>query len=171
MDYQYILTLIAALTGQGGDDFAALKSGATPVTQIVCPRPLPANDVEGKTVFCGTVEVPEDNAKPDGKKIPLKFTVLKSWSQYPEPDPVVYLQGGPGGSALKQIPLLASTFEAFRKTRDVVFWDQRSAGLSGQSVKCFNALAVNAAKIARKQHTSTDITASNKDNNTVSLIA
>ena len=167
MDYSQILALIAVLTGKPDDDFAKLKTDASSTTQILCPRPLPANDIEGKTVFCGTVEVPEDNAKPDGKKIPLKFTILKSWSQYPEPDPVVYLQGGPGGSALRQIPLLASTFDSFRKTRDVVFWDQRSAGLSGQSVKCFNALAVNAAKIANKQHTSTDITGSNKDNNTV----
>lgn len=171
MDYQSILTLIAALTGNTGDEFAALKAHAAdpkaPIAQILCPRPMPANEIEGKTVLCGTVEVPEDHAKPDGKRIPLKFTILKSWSQYPEPDPVVYLQGGPGGSAIDQIPLLAATFDAFRNTRDVVFWDQRSAGLSGQSVKCFNALAVNAAKIATKQHTSTDITGSNKDNNTI----
>ena len=121
-----------------------------PIDQIVCPRPMPANEIEGKTVFCGTVQVPEDHAKPDGKKITLKFTVLKTWSQYPEPDPVVYLQGGPGGSAISQIPLYAKSFDDFRKTRDVVFWDQRSAGLSGQSVKCFKALAANAALIARK---------------------
>ena len=121
-----------------------------PIAQIVCPRPMPANEIEGKTVFCGTVQVPEDHARPDGRKITLKFTVLKTWSQYPEPDPVVYLQGGPGGSAISQIPLYAKSFDDFRKTRDVVFWDQRSAGLSGQSVKCFKALAANAALIARK---------------------
>lgn len=154
MDYQHILTLVAALTGAPGEEFAALKTHAAdlkaPIGQIVCPRPMPANEIEGKTVFCGTVQVPEDHARPDGKTITLKFTVLKSWSQYPEPDPVVYLQGGPGGSAISQIPLYAKSFEAFRKTRDVVFWDQRSAGLSGRSVKCFNALAANAALIAKK---------------------
>lgn len=171
MNYQQILALISALTGNAGDDFAALKSGGAdpqaPIAQILCPRPLPANEVEGKTLFCGTVQVPEDNSRPDGKKIPLKFAILKSWSQYPEPDPLVFLQGGPGGSAISQIPLYARTFEPFRKTRDVVFWDQRSAGLSGQSVKCFNALAVNAAKIAEKNYTTTDITGANKGSNTV----
>ena len=154
LDYQHILALIAALTGNPGDEFAALKAGGpdtkAPIEQIVCPRPMPASEIEGKTVFCGTVQVPEDHAKPDGKKITLKFAILRSWSQYPEPDPVVYLQGGPGGSAISQIPLYANSFEAFRKTRDVVFWDQRSAGLSGQSVKCFKALAANAALIAKK---------------------
>ena len=171
MNYQQILALIAALTGNAGDDFATLKSGGAdpqaPIAQTLCPRPLPANEVEGKTLFCGTVQVPEDNAQPDGKKIPLKFAILKSWSQYPEPDPVVYLQGGPGDSALDQIPLLAKTFDAFRKTRDVVFWDQRSAGLSGQSVKCFNALTANAAIIARKKYTTTGVNGEDIDGNTI----
>ena len=100
MDYQHILTLVAALTGTPGEEFAALKTHAAelkaPIAQIVCPRPMLANEIEGKTVFCGTVQVPEDHAKPDGKKITLKFAVLKSWSQYPEPDPVVY--SGRGGT-------------------------------------------------------------------------
>ncbi len=170
MDYTDILTLISVLTGTAQDDFATLKAGANagaPITQIVCPRPLPADEIEGKTVFCGTVQVPEDHAKLEGKKITLEFGILKSRSLYPESDPLVYLQGGPGGSAVDQIPLLAGTFEPFRKTRDVVFWDQRSAGLSGHSVKCFNALAANAAIIAKKEYTSTDISGANVDNNTI----
>lgn len=170
MDYTDILALISALTGQASDDFAGLKAGENgrqPISQIVCPRPLPADEIEGKTVFCGSVPVPEDHAKPDGKKITLEFAILKSHSLYPESDPVVYLQGGPGGSSIDQIPLLAQTFEPFRKTRDVVFWDQRSAGLSGQSVKCFNALAANAALIAQKKYTTTEIDGSNIDNNTI----
>ncbi len=172
MNYEQILALIAVLNGNAGDDFATLKSGGAdpkaPIAQTLCPRPLPANEIEGKTLFCGTVQVPEDNAQPDGKKIPLKFAILKSGSQYSEPDPLVYLQGGPGGSAIDQIPLLARTFDAFRKNRDVVFWDQRSAGLSGLSVNCFDALAVNAAKIALKKFTTTDISGADKDSNTIS---
>lgn len=160
MDYQHILALVAALTGNPGDEFAALKAHAAdlkaPVEQILCPRPMPTSEIEGKTVVCGTVEVPEDHAKPDGKKITLKFAILKSWSQYPETDPVVFLQGGPGGSAISQIPLYSKSFDAFRNTRDVVFWDQRSAGLSGQSVKCFKALAANAALIAKNPDAAID---------------
>ncbi|KPF59640.1 alpha/beta hydrolase [Rhizobium sp. AAP116] len=170
MDYTGILALISFLTGNAEDGFATLKAGtagSTQITQIVCPRPLPVDEIEGKTVFCGRVQVPEDHAKTDGKKISLDFAILKSHSLYPEPDPVVYLQGGPGASAMVQIPLLAQTFEPFRKTRDVVFWDQRSAGLSGHSVKCFNALAANAASIAKKQYTTTAIDGSNVNNNTI----
>ena len=63
MNYHQILALIAVLTGNAGDDFATLKSGGAdpkaPIAQILCPRPLPANEIEGKTVFCGTVQVPD----------------------------------------------------------------------------------------------------------------
>lgn len=170
MDYTGILALISFLTGNAEDGFAPLKAGtpgSAPITQIVCPRPLPVDEIEGKTVFCGKVEVPEDHAKPDGKKISLDFAILKSHSIYPESDPLVYLQGGPGASAMVQIPLLANAFEPWRKTRDVVFWDQRSAGLSGRSVKCFNALASNAARIAKKEYTTTAIDGSNENSNTI----
>lgn len=170
MDYTGILALISFLTGNAKEGFADLKAGTAgraPITQIICPRPLPIDEIEGKTVFCGRVQVPEDHSKPDGKKISLDFAILKSHSIYPEADPLVYLQGGPGASAMVQIPLLARAFEPWRKTRDVVFWDQRSAGLSGQSVKCFNALASNAAKIAKKEYTTTAIDGSNVDNNTI----
>lgn len=155
MDYQHILTLIAALAGEPGEEFATLRNGGTdpasPVKQIVCPRPFPADEIEGKTIFCGTVQVPEDHAMPDGKKITLKFAIMKSRSQYPEPDPLVYLQGGPGGSSFAILDKLARAYEPWRKTRDIVFWDQRSAGLSGHSVNCYNALAANAVKIAKNE--------------------
>ena len=45
---------------------------------------------------CGTVSVPEDHAKPDGRRIPLTFMVFKSRSLAPAPDAVVHLHGGPG---------------------------------------------------------------------------
>lgn len=159
MDFQHILKLIAAISGEPGDEFAALKAGGgnpnAPVAQIACPQPLPVSEIEGRTIFCGTVQVSEDNAKPDGKKISLAFTILKSWSSYPEPDPLVYLEGGPGGSALTMIPLLDRVYAPWRATRDIVFWDQRSAGISGHSVNCYNALSSNAVKIAKGQAGST----------------
>ncbi|MCU0252044.1 MAG: alpha/beta hydrolase [Vicinamibacterales bacterium] len=172
MDYRHILALIAALSGHPGPEFAALRNGghdpASPVAQIVCPRPFPADEIEGKTIFCGTVQVPEDHAKPDGKKIPLKFTIMKSRSQYPEPDPLVYLQGGPGGSSFAIMDKLARVYEPWRKTRDIIFWDQRSAGLSGHSVNCYNALAANAVKIAKGDIAMPQLDTPDKDGNIVS---
>lgn len=171
MDYQHILSLIAAISGNPGDEFAALKASGgdpnAPVAQIACPQPLPVKEIEGKTIFCGTIKVLEDNAKPNGKKIDLAFTIMKSWSQYPEPDPLVYLEGGPGGSALTMIPLLDRVYAPWRTTRDIVFWDQRSAGISGNSVNCYNALSANAVKIAKGQAGSTTLTGEEKPDNTM----
>ena len=53
----------------------------------------PGHDVE-----CGYVIVPEDHAKPAGKTIKLAVARFKSDAAKPQPDPIVYLEGGPGGS-------------------------------------------------------------------------
>lgn len=171
MDYTQILALVGVLTGGTGEDFAALKAGGTdpraPIAQIACPRPFPVDEIEGKTMFCGTVMVPEDHAKPDGKTIPLKFTIMKARSLYPEPDPLVYLQGGPGGSTFTILNKLGKVFAPWRQTRDIVFWDQRSAGLSGHSVNCYAALSQNAARIAQGKFTMAQLGASGPDTSTV----
>ena len=58
----------------------------------------------GRDVECGWLIVPEDHAKPDGKTIKLAVARFKSDASKPEPDPVIYLEGGPGGSPLKSYP-------------------------------------------------------------------
>lgn len=154
MDHAQILALIAALSGAPEvDRFASLRAeaarpGAT-VSVEPCPRPLPASEIEGVSLLCGRVKVPEDRSKPGGKAIPLAFAVLKATSRFPEADPVVYLQGGPGGSAVAQIPLIERIFRPWRDRRDIVMFDQRSAGISGLSSSCANMLATNAYDIVR----------------------
>lgn len=154
MDHAKLLALIAALSGDPETDrFAALRAEATkPGSHVrieACPRPLPANEIEGVSLLCGRVNVPEDRSQSGGKVIPLAFAVLRSTSHFPETDPVVYLQGGPGGSALTQIPLIERIFRPWRDRRDIVMFDQRSAGVSGLSVSCMTMLSTNAYEIAR----------------------
>jgi pimeloyl-ACP methyl ester carboxylesterase len=154
MDHAHILALIAALSGTLEiDSFALLRAEAAKPDAVVsiepCPRPLPANDIEGVSLLCGRVKVPEDRSKSGGKTIPLAFAVLKATSRFPEADPVIYLQGGPGGSAVAQIPLIERIFRPWRDRRDVVMFDQRSAGISGLSTNCTQMLATNAYDIVR----------------------
>jgi len=61
-----------------------------PIKATPCRVPWP--------VACGTVAVPEDHAKPDGRRIPLTFMVFKSRSLAPAPDAVVHPHGGPVAS-------------------------------------------------------------------------
>ncbi|MBT9291130.1 alpha/beta hydrolase [Prosthecodimorpha staleyi] len=153
MDHAQILALIATLSGSpDAEAFAGLKAAslqpARAITLQACPRPLPVHEIEGRTILCGTVGVPEDADKPNGRMLPLSFAILKATSRFPEPDPVVYLQGGPGGSALTIIPLLERAFRPWRERRDIVTFDQRSAGISGASVNCTAAMSGNLTAIA-----------------------
>ncbi len=91
-------------------------------------------------MVCGTISVPEDHGAPEGRTIPLFFTVLKAETDYPAPDPLLHLHGGPGGGILGSFAGFAQLFEPFRRTRDVVMFDQRAAGLSGASTSCFEAM-------------------------------
>lgn len=156
MDHAQILALIAALSGAPESDrFAGIRAEAAKPNAIVrieaCPRPLPANEIEGVSLLCGRVSVPEDRSKAGGKVIPLAFAVLRATSSFPEKDPVVYLQGGPGGSAITQIPLIERIFRPWRDRRDILMFDQRSAGVSGLSVSCMNMLSANAYEIVRPE--------------------
>ena len=148
MDIDKIIALIASLSAPANGDlmertFPSTANQVHPVVAMSCPKPIPHNEIEGKTILCGKVAVPEDHARPGGRMVELQFAILKAKSAYPEPDPLVYLQGGPGGSAMRQIPLIDRLFTPWRDRRDVVMYDQRSAGLSGNSVNCYKALSEN----------------------------
>ena len=157
MDHAQILALLASLTGEPNSDpaIATLQSGgfdaSAPVTVSECPDLLSMNEIEGRSIVCGTVSVPEDHDDPgDARRIDLQFVLFKSHSDYAAPDPVVYLHGGPGYGVGSFVGT-SGFFDKIRNTRDVVMFDQRAAGLSSASVSCFNALAVNVVDIATNE--------------------
>jgi pimeloyl-ACP methyl ester carboxylesterase len=137
-----VLATIAALAGEPDmpEQFATLADGgfnsAYPVAVAACPQPLGSTEIEGQTIICGTLTVPEHHDGTDSHTVELFFTVLKAHSMYPEPDPVLYLHGGPGGGTVSRIEQFAGIFDIFRQTRDVVMFDQRAAALSGASATC-----------------------------------
>src|SRR5512145_2828573 len=91
----------------------------------------------GRDVECGWVIVPEDHAKPDGKTIKLAAARFTSDASTPEPDPVIYLEGGPGGSALKSyINQFDFFFGPLLEKRDVILFDQRGTGYSEPALSC-----------------------------------
>ena len=60
-------------------------------------------------VRCGTYEVFEDRAARKGRKITLKVVVFPATGQTREPDPFVYIPGGPGSSATEDAPGASSS--------------------------------------------------------------
>ncbi len=91
----------------------------------------------GRDVECGWLTVPEDHAKPDGSTIKLAVARFKSDAATPLPDPIVYLEGGPGGSPLRSYPAqFDAIFGPFAAKRDVILFDQRGTGYSQPAFDC-----------------------------------
>ncbi|MCG9892986.1 MAG: alpha/beta hydrolase [Thermosynechococcaceae cyanobacterium MS004] len=123
------------LTQAGGKPEAAIAQAASPpplyrTQTIPCPVPLPL-ETEGKTVTCGVLTVPENYDQPKGRQVEITYARFYSTSLSPLPDPVFYLEGGPGGSAVSLLDVYSRViFAPLRQTRDVVFFDQRGTQFS-----------------------------------------
>jgi pimeloyl-ACP methyl ester carboxylesterase len=99
-----------------------------------CPFPVPSGEVEGETLICGIVIVPESRIGLSDHEIELAVAILKSVSSRPAPDPVIYFEGGPGGSALTAVDEWAKS--ALREYGDLIIFDQRGTGYSYPSLDC-----------------------------------
>jgi len=65
-------------------------------TATSAPCPIEYRDT---TVRCGYIDVLEDHDDPRGRRIRLPYALVPVCAQRALPDPLVYLDGGPGGSA------------------------------------------------------------------------
>lgn len=89
---------------------------------------------EFENVICGVLIVPEDRSDPDGNQVELAVAILLSLSDDPAPEPVIYLEGGPGGSALLGIE--GHLKHPVRAQHDLILIDQRGTGFSSPSLNC-----------------------------------
>lgn len=124
----------------GSDQQALIRTQSqepsSQATELPCTMRLDPSEIEGETVSCGTVTVPENYDNLEGKQIELAYAVLKSTSLSPAADPVIYLHGGPGAAELRSLAELSERMQSIRQTRDVVVFDQRGAGLSNEPLAC-----------------------------------
>ncbi len=80
---------------------------------------------------CTTFEVPEDRANPAGRKIALNIAWLAPEKEGDlQPDPLFFLAGGPGQSAVDSFQQMEPAFKELRKHRNVILVDQRGTGKS-----------------------------------------
>jgi pimeloyl-ACP methyl ester carboxylesterase len=101
--------------------------------ETACPFERPPRS----NVTCGYLIVPEDRTGDPAQTIRLAVAVYHSASDTPEPDPVIFLQGGPGGEAV-QLAAYAYNFlvTPFLSERDFIVFDQRGTGLSEPVLEC-----------------------------------
>lgn len=100
----------------------------------------PFGSIAGYKTRCGFLTVPEDYENPDGRLIRLAVAIIGSKSSMPKPDPVVYLEGGPGGSPIRgMIDYMDVLFTPILNTRDLILIDQRGTGYSEPALDCLAA--------------------------------
>jgi len=107
-----------------------------PTTDAFAPADCWFSVPFGVTVECGHVTVPEDPADPDGTALTLAVARFFSDEEQVEDDPVVYLEGGPGGDALATVSGLFEAFSHLLRARDLVVFDQRGTGHSRPRLDC-----------------------------------
>ncbi|HDS1103384.1 alpha/beta hydrolase [Stenotrophomonas maltophilia] len=78
---------------------------------------------------CTTLQVPEDRARPDGRRIDLRIAWLESGDNgASQADPVFFLAGGPGQAASEVAVIVDTALRQVRKQRDIFLIDQRGTG-------------------------------------------
>ncbi|MCY4147305.1 MAG: alpha/beta fold hydrolase, partial [Chloroflexi bacterium] len=92
----------------------------------------------GTIASCGYVTLPQDYANPAGGRVEIYYTQIHSRGA--NPDPLVYLVGGPGSSGTHLLPVSYEKYlRAFATERDIVIIDQRGTGLSNPLLYCREA--------------------------------
>ena len=96
---------------------------------------------KGRAATCGHFVTLEDRAKPDGRQVRLPIVVIKASGGSRQPDPVVFLSGGPGQGVGVDKDGMKDWWEydkhwTWMKNRDLILFEQRGTGISEPSLNC-----------------------------------
>lgn len=107
----------------------------TEQTPLFTPTDCPIENPTNFQMDCGTVQVPEDYANPDGIQLSLPLAIFRSPN--PQAEPVVLLMGGPGASAFLDIPIaIPDRYQRILANRDFIIFDQRGTGFVEPALAC-----------------------------------
>ena len=81
-------------------------------------------------VLCGSVKRPLDPGNAARGSIEVQYVVVPALARRKLPDPVFFLAGGPGQSAISLAPQVMALLARLNNRRDIVFVDQRGTGRS-----------------------------------------
>lgn len=103
-----------------------------------CPFQVGDGIIEGKTLTCGYVTVPENRSKPGEGTVQLAVAIFKSPTAAHDAFPIVRLEGGPGGASLDNWAhyISSANYNSFVFNHDLIMFDQRGTGYSTPSLKC-----------------------------------
>ena len=99
-----------------------MAPAAAPQAPRLTPEPCRITDADGLVsteARCGKLEVPEDPADPQGRKISLAIAVVPAVATKAKPDPLVLIAGGPGQGSIEAYAPLLDSFAGLRRERDL----------------------------------------------------
>lgn len=137
--------VIFRLLNQQG--FVPIPQPTTTVVPIVTPTPSYTPTFETTAcdfvtpiqvrVTCGFVHVPEDRNGDVTDTIQLAVAIYHSTGGTPKPDPILFLQGGPGAKAIEwSVGAYETVIGPLLRDRDFIVFDQRGVGYSKPVLDC-----------------------------------
>ena len=129
-----VLTLLLAIGCAACDTAFAADSGTSGVFET---GPCPAGEAKalaGLNAVCGTLTVPEKRGDPKEGNVRLPVAIVPSKTQPPQPDPIVYMAGGPGANAIAQAGDLANV--GLNEKRDLIIMNQRGVAYTVPNLAC-----------------------------------
>ncbi len=132
LPYRFLVLLAAAFAASGACGSAGSSTNGVQAPRFE-PSPCPALPTLAQA-RCGYLVVPEDRSRPTGRTIRLIVAIIPARSALPEPDPVVYLAGGPGGIAILEAQILVNA--GLNRDRDLILMDQRGTLYSEPALTC-----------------------------------
>ena len=139
----FVLAIVMALAMPNAR--ASDAAGKAPqLERVACAfEGVDADWARKQRVECGWLHVPEARSGAGGRELMLWVAIARADPATRVADPILYLHGGPGIATVDTwFPFFPDSvaWGAFRKTRDIVFFDQRGTGRS-QPTLCPDARA------------------------------
>ncbi|MCL1051907.1 alpha/beta hydrolase [Shewanella abyssi] len=79
---------------------------------------------------CGSISVPEDHDRPEGKQIQIHYVVMPAIKSSGKSEALLAIAGGPGQSAIENAQGFDQMLTKVRQSHDVILIDQRGTGQS-----------------------------------------
>jgi len=124
-----LLAVFIAMTLQG---HASASPATTPptFTETACDLPNVSPELRPR-LQCGTVSVPRDYDNPPAGLFKLAIVIIRTLAEERQPDPVLFLQGGPGTPLTSRAAQVArNESQILAPDRDLILIDQRGVGRS-----------------------------------------